>query len=245
LTRFASRSKFHPWSKAGEGVCDRRIADHAGGFFVKTIEWVLKEIEDADSAPKLADAVKELAALGAATGDLSVVPHLIRALSYNNPGAAVASVDGLIAIGEPAVLPLLELLDGYNYSARAWALRALSGIGDPRSLSLLLDTAQNDFALSVRRAAARGLGTIRWEQMDTNAVPAAQAAVLDVLLGTLVDGEWVVRYSAISGIERMMTYAQSGETRAAAIESLSDVAERDEDLAVRSRAVLAIDRARN
>ncbi len=212
---------------------------------MKTIEWVLKEIEDADSALKLADAVKALAELGAATGDLSVVPHLIRALSYNNPGAAVASVDGLIAIGEPAVMPLLELLDGYNYSARAWALRALSGIGDPRSLSLLLDTAQNDFALSVRRAAARGLGTIRWEQMDRDAVPAAQAAVLDVLLGTLVDGEWVVRYSAISGIERMMTYAQSGETRAAAIESLSDVAERDEDLAVRSRAILAIDRARN
>jgi phycocyanobilin lyase subunit beta len=212
---------------------------------VKTIDKLLKDIEDADSASKLADAVKELAELGASTGDLSVVPHLIRALSYNNPGAAVASVDGLIAIGEPAVLPLLELLDGYNYSARAWALRALSGIGDPRSLSLLLDTAQNDFALSVRRAAARGLGTIRWEQMDKDAVPSAQAAVLDVLLGTLVDGEWVVRYSAISGIERMMTYAQSGETRAAAIESLSDVAEQDNDLAVRSRASLAIDRARN
>lgn len=212
---------------------------------MKTIDKLLKDIEDADSASKLADAVKELAELGASTGDLSVVPHLIRALSYNNPGAAVASVDGLIAIGEPAVLPLLELLDGYNYSARAWALRALSGIGDPRSLSLLLDTAQNDFALSVRRAAARGLGTIRWEQMDKDAVPSAQAAVLDVLLGTLVDGEWVVRYSAISGIERMMTYAQSGETRAAAIESLSDVAEQDNDLAVRSRASLAIDRARN
>jgi phycocyanobilin lyase subunit beta len=139
---------------------------------------------------------------------------------------------------------LLKLLDGYNYSARAWGLRALSGIGDPRSLSLLLDTAQNDFALSVRRAAARGLGTIRWDQMAADEVPAAQASVLDVLLGTLVDGEWVVRYSAISGIERMLSFAQSGETRAAAIESLSDVAQHDDDLAVRSRASLAIDRSR-
>jgi phycocyanobilin lyase subunit beta len=211
---------------------------------VKPIDQILKEIEDADSAPKLADAVKDLATTGAATGDLTIVPHLIKALSYNNPGAAVASVDGLIAIGEPAVQPLLDLLDGYNYSARAWALRALSGIGDPRSLSLLLDTAQNDFALSVRRAAARGLGTIRWEQMDPSEVPPAQAAVLDVLLSTLLDGEWVVRYSAISGIERMITYAQSGETRAAAIDSLTQVATQDEDLAVRSRATLAIDRAR-
>lgn len=208
-----------------------------------TIAELLKEIEVADSAPRLADAVKALAEFGAETGNVSVVPELIRALSYNNPGAAVAAVDGLIAIGEPSVDPLLTLLDGYNYSARAWALRALSGIGDPRSLSLLLDTAQNDFALSVRRAAARGLGTIRWEQMEPDGVVAAQAAVLDVLLGTLVDGEWVVRYSAISGIERMLGFAQSGETRAMAIESLTTVRDQDEDLTVRSRASLAIDRA--
>lgn len=207
------------------------------------IDALLQKIEDADSAPKLADAVKELAELGAATQDISVVPHLIRALGYNNPGAAVASVDGLIAIGEPAVLPLLELLDGYNYSARAWALRALSGIGDPRSLSLLLDTAQNDFALSVRRAAARGLGTIRWEQMAIDEVSAAQNSVLDVLLGTLDDGEWVVRYSGISGIERLMLQMQSGETRMYAIDRLSEIANQDEDLAVRARAGLAIDRA--
>jgi phycocyanobilin lyase subunit beta len=207
------------------------------------IDALLQKIEDADSAPKLADAVKELAELGAETQDISVVPHLIRALGYNNPGAAVASVDGLIAIGEPAVLPLLELLDGYNYSARAWALRALSGIGDPRSLSLLLDTAQNDFALSVRRAAARGLGTIRWAQMAIDEVPAAQNSVLDVLLGTLNDGEWVVRYSGISGIERLMLQMRSGETRMYAIDRLSEIANQDEDVAVRARASLAIDRA--
>jgi len=211
---------------------------------MKTVSLLLKEIEDADSAPKLADAVKELAVLGVATQDYSVVPYLVQALGYNNPGAAVAAVDGLIAIGEPAVVPLLALLDGYNYSARAWGLRALSGIGDPRALLLLLDTAQNDFALSVRRAAARGLGTIRWELMDEAEVPAAQAAVLDVLLGTLGDGEWVVRYSGISGVERLMMQVRSGETRMYAIDRLSEVAAQDEDLTVRSRASLAIDRSR-
>ena len=211
---------------------------------MKTIERLLKEIEEADSAPKLADAVKELADLGVATQDCSVVPYLIQALGYNNPGAAVAAVDGLIAIGEPAVVPLLALLDGYNYGARAWGLRALSGIGDPRALLLLLDTAQNDFALSVRRAAARGLGTIRWELMDESEIPAAQAAVLDVLLGTLGDPEWVVRYSGISGVERLMMQVRSGETRMYAIDRLSEVAALDEDLTVRSRASLAIDRGR-
>ncbi len=200
-----------------------------------TFEEMLKVIEEADSAVKLADAVKLLAE----SKNLEAIPHLIRALGYNNPGAAVASVDGLIAIGEPSVLPLLELLDGYNYSARAWALRALSGIGDPRSLSLLLDTAQNDFALSVRRAAARGLGTIKWEQMASGEVMQAQAQVLQVLLVICGDPEWVVRYSAITGVERLLGGLGEGAVRDGAIGLLSRMAGKDEDLTVRSRAALA------
>ena len=200
-----------------------------------TFNEMLQAIEDADSAVKLADAIKLLAE----SENLESIPHLIRSLGYNNPGAAVAAVDGLIALGEPSVLPLLELLDGYNYSARAWALRALSGIGDPRSLSLLLDTAQNDFALSVRRAAARGLGTIKWEQMDAAEVPTAQAQVLQVLLEICSDPEWVVRYSAITGVERLLQGLVVGHVREVAIGLLAKIAECDEDLTVRSRAELA------
>lgn len=200
-----------------------------------TFNQMLQAIEDADSAVKLADAIKQLAE----SENLESIPHLIRSLGYNNPGAAVAAVDGLIALGEPSVLPLLELLDGYNYSARAWALRALSGIGDPRSLSLLLDTAQNDFALSVRRAAARGLGTIKWEQMNDDEVPAAQADVLQVLLEICKDPEWVVRYSAIAGVERLLQGLVVGDVRQGAIGLLAKIAESDEDLTVRSRAELA------
>ena len=200
-----------------------------------TFNEMLQAIEDADSAVKLADAIKLLAE----SENLESIPHLIRSLGYNNPGAAVAAVDGLIALGEASVLPLLELLDGYNYSARAWALRALSGIGDPRSLSLLLDTAQNDFALSVRRAAARGLGTIKWEQMDAADVPTAQAQVLQVLLGICADPEWVVRYSAITGVERLLQGLVVGDVRDGAIGLLAKIAECDEDLTVRSRAELA------
>lgn len=205
-----------------------------------SFEEMLKAIEDADSAVKLADAVKLLAE----SPYLEAIPHLIRALGYNNPGAAVAAVDGLILRGEPAVLPLLELLDGYNYSARAWALRALSGLGDPRSLSLLLDTAQNDFALSVRRAAARGLGTIKWEQMDPAEVEVAQAQVLQVLLEICADPEWVVRYSAITGVERLLGGLAAGAVRDRAMDLLAKLAIEDEDLTVRSRAALAGDRNR-
>ena len=203
-----------------------------------TFNEILKAIEDADSATKLADSIKLLAE----SNNLDSIPHLIRSLGYNNPGAAVAAVDGLIALGEPSVVPLLELLDGYNYSARAWALRALSGIGDPRSLSLLLDTAQNDFALSVRRAAARGLGTIKWAQMNDDDVPAAQAEVLQVLLGICCDPEWVVRYSAIAGVERLLQGLVVGDVRSGAIGLLEKLAVEDEDLTVRARAELAASR---
>ncbi|NJO94538.1 MAG: HEAT repeat domain-containing protein, partial [Hydrococcus sp. RM1_1_31] len=94
---------------------------------MNSLEILLRDIAEADSAIRMVEAVERLcqARLEAA------IPQLITVLGYNNPGAAVAAVEGLIQLGKPAVTPLLELLDGYNYGARAWALRALAGIGDP------------------------------------------------------------------------------------------------------------------
>jgi phycocyanobilin lyase beta subunit len=199
------------------------------------LKQLRQAIEVAENATKLADAVKALAE--------EAIPEtatdLIRALNYNNPGAAVAAVDGLITIGEPAVGPLLELLDDYNYGARAWALRALSGIGDPRSLSLLLDTAANDFALSVRRAAAKGLGGIHWEKMDSGAVAEAQGKCAQVLLGLCDDPEWVVRYSAIAGLESL------GQAAGQITGRLQQVVEQDTEIAVQARARLALQRIEN
>jgi phycocyanobilin lyase subunit beta len=199
------------------------------------VKALLQSIESAENASKLADAVKALAEEAIP----ETAPELIRALNYNNPGAAVAAVDGLIAIGEPAVAPLLELLDNYNYGARAWALRALSGIGDPRSLSLLLDTAEHDFALSVRRAAAKGLGSIHWELMTAADVAAAQVKCAKVLLGLCDDPEWVVRYSAIAGLESLGQAAGQIKGR------LAQVAAQDVEIAVQARARLALTRIEN
>ena len=61
-------------------------------------------------------------------------------------------------IGKEAVEPLLSSLDAHNYGARAWAVRALAGIGDVRGLDVLEDALSHDIGPSVRRAAARGLG---------------------------------------------------------------------------------------
>jgi phycocyanobilin lyase subunit beta len=200
------------------------------------VQDFLKNIENAGNAGELADAVKALAEAQIP----ETAPNLIRALNYNNPGAAVAAVDGLIGIGKPAVLPLLELLNDDNYGARAWALRALSGIGDPRSLPQLLDTAKNDFALSVRRAAAKGLGAIRWAEMDEADRLAAQQKCRDVLEALCIDPEWVVRYAAISGLESLGLVSQN--LIPAMQQRLYQVAQDDLEVAVRSRALLALDR---
>ena len=58
---------------------------------------LISAVEKADSATALTDAVQDLADACL----LDAIPTLIEALSYNNPGAAVAAVDGLITLGEP------------------------------------------------------------------------------------------------------------------------------------------------
>lgn len=164
-----------------------------------TLDALVAAVEAADSAAKLLDAVRDLAN----SGLVGAVPTLTAALSYNNPGAAVAAVDGLIKIGEPAVAGLLDQLDRHNYTARAWAIRALAGIGDPRGLTTLLGAATADFSMSVRRAAARGLGTLKWQQFAAEELEIAQAEALDALLFVCEDEEWVVRYAAVTGLQAL------------------------------------------
>ncbi|MEB3882712.1 HEAT repeat domain-containing protein [Lyngbya sp. CCY1209] len=200
---------------------------------MKTTQELILAVEEADSAPKLVRAVAELAA----TESVEAIPTLIRVLGFNNPGAAVAAVDGLMAVGEPAVVPLLEKLDGYNYGARAWAVRALSGIGDPRGLDVLLEAAARDFALSVRRAAARGLGAIRWEDLPPEAIAPAKVRTLKTLLSVSEDPEWIVRYAAVVGLEGLATSeAEKPDWFQSVWERLDGMSDRDETLAVSARA---------
>ncbi|MEH2144083.1 HEAT repeat domain-containing protein [Nostoc sp.] len=198
---------------------------------------LIRAVEEADSSDRLLDAVQELGAAGIE----EAVPTLIAALGYNNPGAAVAAVDGLIAIGEVAVPPLLELIDDYNYGARAWALRALAGIGDVRALDTLLEAAKNDFSLSVRRAAARGLGTLRWHQVPPEKLESVQTQVLEALLLISQDPEWVVRYAAVTSLETLaVAIAVTSPDQASRITNqLEHLLDTDADLGVRTRVKFA------
>ena len=162
-------------------------------------------------------------------------------MGYNNPGAAVAAVDGLIEIGEPVIPYLLANLDDYNYGARAWALRVFAGVGDPLALDLLLKAATADFSQSVRRAAARGLGIIRWSKLAPEKLLPAQKEVLQALLLTSEDGEWVVRYAAVVGLESLAkTLAKIQSQLVPDITArFSDIIATDTEIVVRARTQLA------
>ena len=163
------------------------------------IQTLINAVNKADSADLLLETVENLAE----AKDRAAIPTLVEVLGFNNPGAAVAAVDGLIQIGEPVVPYLLDNLDDYNYGARAWATRVFAGVGDPLALDLLLEAAVSDFSQSVRRAAAKGLGSIIWSKLPPEEIPVAQQKVLETLLLATKDGEWVVRYAAIVGLESL------------------------------------------
>ncbi|MFW6296525.1 MAG: HEAT repeat domain-containing protein [Halothece sp.] len=198
---------------------------------------LIQTVEQATSAEALFQAVRTLAA----TGDEAAIPTLITVLGYNNPGAAVAAVDGLVQFAQKAVPHLLTKLDGYDYGARAWAIRALSKIGDPQALDTLLEAAASDFALSVRRAAAKGLGSIQWDLLPDAEVQEAQQKTLKTLLQVSNDPEWVVRYAAIVGLQglgEIIDQSQSGwmEQISAQLQKIQD---NDEEITLRARAQLA------
>lgn len=204
------------------------------------LKTLIQAVETAESKAALVLAVRQLAA----AQDSEAIPMLIKVLGYNNPGAAVAAVDGLVALGERAVPTLLNDIDGYNYGARAWAIRALALIGDPRALPVLLDTAAGDFALSVRRAAARGIGSIRWENLPAEQRVAAQQQVMAVLMQTTDDPEWVVRYAAVAGLHTLalnLDSAHPSHPKAAIKAHLKQVCDRDETPAVCARAHFALE----
>jgi phycocyanobilin lyase beta subunit len=203
---------------------------------------LIEALQRADSVAGLLSATRALAGCG----DPGAAPALVEVLGFNNPGAAVAAVDGLIALGTAAVPALLQL-DPQNYGARAWAVRALAGIGDVRGLELLEDALGSDVAASVRRAAAKGLGQLKLGALPAEDQLNVQERCLRALLAATVDGEWVVRYAVAVGLESLGLSLRSNAATAGhgqARRGLEALAEptREEVLVVRLRASVALTR---
>jgi phycocyanobilin lyase subunit beta len=167
----------------------------------RTIEQLIKAVELASNPPELIRSVQVLAD----QRSLAATPTLIKALGFNNPGAAIAAMYGLIAIGRAAVPELLALIDNYNYGARAYTVRALAKIGDPRAFEILLHCAVQDFAPSVRRAAIKGLGYLQWSSLEVKDVDICQSQtrILATLSSILRDTDWSMRYASIVALDRL------------------------------------------
>ncbi|MGB7416554.1 MAG: HEAT repeat domain-containing protein [Thermosynechococcaceae cyanobacterium] len=218
------------------------ISINAGALDAQTdqISRLIEAVEKADSSPALFAAVRQLADVA----DEEAIPTLVAALSYNNPGAAIAAVSGLVRLGRLAVPAIVEQLDLHNYSARAWAVRALAEIGDPRGLVTLLDAATSDFAVSVRRAATKGLGEINWQEFPTQKLlEQSQEIALSALLQIAQqDHEWVVRYAAITGLERFAFGTKGvgeGEMRSHIQLQLQQMIDHEQSVAVHARIRMA------
>lgn len=193
---------------------------------------LIRAVEQADSPAKLIAAVKAMAAVKSK----AAISTLIAVLGYNNPAAAVVAVEGLIALGDSAVQPLLEQLDDYDYGARAYAIRALAAIADPRALDVLLTAALCDFAPSVRRAAASGLGKLDWNQLLAEQRQAAQTKALQALLSISEDSDWSIRYAAVVGLQALSTAPNLINQIQPRFEQMSET---ETDLAVHARVQLA------
>jgi phycocyanobilin lyase subunit beta len=160
---------------------------------------LIRGVDLADTPEKMITAVQKLAA----TQDPAAIPTLIAVFGYNNPAAAAIASAALVNLGEVAVPELLAQIDDYNYGARAYSIRTLAAIADPRALDVLIDAAANDFAPSVRRAAAKGLGSLHWHQLDLPESQTAPKKALETLLFISQDAEWSIRYAAIVGLQAL------------------------------------------
>ena len=158
------------------------------------LEVAIADFQGAKTTPELIRATKNLCDLRTT----KAIPILIEALGFNNPAVASVATSGLIELGSQAVPSLLVSLDEKNYGSRAWVVRALASIRDPRSLDLLEHALATDIAPSVRRSAARGLAELNLIYPEDRS---KLERCLLALLAAIKDDEWVVRYAVIFGIE--------------------------------------------
>lgn len=195
------------------------------------MDELIRAITAAETPDQLVTAVKNLAAIK----DISAIPTLIAVFGYNNPEAAIVAAAALTELGEVAVPQLLNL-DDYNYGARAYSIRTLGAIADPRALDVLIDTTLTDFAPSVRRAAAKGLGNLQWHKLDIVASQIATNRALETLMCVCEDTDWSIRYAAVVGLQAL---AKVATVRSPIFAKFASMLTNDTEKAVRARVQLA------
>ena len=202
---------------------------------LSSLEKTIANLQKAKTTPELIRETKKLCTFNT----IGAIPTLIEVLGYNNPAVASVATAGLIQLGSKAVPLLLVSLDEKNYGSRAWVVKALASIRDPRSLDLLEHALVSDIAPSVRRSAARGLAELNLVYPEERE---KIKRCLSALLTAIKDDEWVVRYSAIFGIESHLIKFHS-DNKSECILKLKQLTSHVEPVKViRLRATLALQR---
>ena len=161
------------------------------------LDQAIQALERATNTPELVRATQALCALN----DLEAATPLVKVLGFNNPAVAAVATQGLIQLGRDIVPTLLVSLDSHNYGARAWVVKVLAALRDPRGLDLLEHALQADIAPSVRRSATRGLADL---ELTEDAREHQLQRCFQGLLKAGRDDEWVVRYAAAYGLEKRL-----------------------------------------
>ena len=197
----------------------------------------IQALDRATSTPDLVEATRAVCALG----DPEAAGTLVKVLGFNNPAVAGVATQGLIQLGWDIVPTLLVSLDARNYGARAWVVKVLSALRDPRGLDLLEHALNADIAPSVRRSATRGLADL---EIDPSFKDQQLQRCMQGLLKAAQDDEWVVRYAAAFGLEQRLSNAAVDPSIAdQAVAMLQNLASDAEDArVVRHRAELALQR---
>ncbi len=157
-------------------------------------------INQLESAVTTESIILALQALGA-SGHPDVLPHLIKAFSYNRPAVSDVALAEVLKFGTTAVSTLLTTIDDYDYGARAYSMRALSQLQDPRAWDCLFKSIQEDFAPGVRRAATKGIGRIASQCQVSQ-----QQETVTLLKACLSEADWGVRYAATCALKDLKDY---------------------------------------
>ena len=173
--------------------------------------------------------------------NLEAAPTLIKVLGFNNPAVGAVATQGLIALGRDVVPILLVSLNVGNYGARAWVIRAIATLRDPRGLDLLEHALNADIAPSVRRSATRGLAEMELEGPN---LFKDFSRCCEALFKAAADDEWIVRYAAAFGLEqRFCQNSTDTGLRTQAIAHLEQLCSNSEAVkVVQQRAKLALQR---
>ncbi len=209
------------------------FADSGDDSSDELVQNQIQAVEQAQSPEALMAAVQTLAS----SKSTAAIPALMAVFGYNNPAASAIALGSIIAWGDRAVVPLMTQMDEYNYGARAYSMRALATIASVQSLEVLVKAATTDFAPSVRRAAAKGLGNLRWQDLPAPEQTDTQQQVFTALTSLCEDGDWSIRYAGIVGLQAL---GMRNQAQGKAVgDFLDQYQHREQDRSVRARIQLA------